>query len=219
MVCRARPAELFETARHDAGANYPPFPTAPTSPASPGTGRLAYRLPMSSSPAWILFGAGRWLRAVVEWGLVVLRRAGGTFASLLWWEPDWLLILFTVPFALVGVALAVLFVRYLLVTTGIGPDAGRGLDHPLLPGREYELFISQAGRLKIQAILEVSADLRRGSHLLPGHESCALKCGRCTASRFSATRNCQRAKGVAAGGPLVVPRPARGHESPPVPLP
>jgi hypothetical protein len=155
---RARPAELFEAVAPQP-RTLPAVPDGSDITSSPGT-KLAYRLPMSSSPAWILFGlavaALLWNGALGYFVVMSARSLVLLARNPLKWEPDsLLLILFTAPFALVGAALAVLFVRYLLVTTGIGPTLVEVSDHPLLAGREYELFVSQAGRLKIRAI-EVS---------------------------------------------------------------
>jgi hypothetical protein len=148
-LARQVPYELLE-----AGGSPPKLPNIPESSeitSSPGT-RLAFRLPMSASPAWVLFGL---LVASLLWngavGTFLVFAALGHVGD----SPAWLLTLFTVPFLLIGVALLVLFVRQLLVATAIGPTLVEISDHPLLPGGQYRLFISQSGRPRINSI-EVS---------------------------------------------------------------
>ena len=134
--------------------------------SSPGT-RLAFRLPMSNSPAWGLLGL---LLACLAWngllsGFVVLAVRG-----YLERKPDWLLTGFTVAFLSVGAALIVLFVRQLLTTTAIGPTLVEISAHPLLPGEEYRVFVAQAGRSKIHRldlllICEEEAIYRQGTNI------------------------------------------------------
>ena len=83
-LARRRPAERL----------LPGVPDCSDITSSPGT-RLAFRLPMSGSPAWVLFGL---LLACLAWnglvsGFVVLAVHG-----YLEGKPDWLLTLFILPF-------------------------------------------------------------------------------------------------------------------------
>ena len=84
-------------------------------------------------------------------------------------RPDWLLTLFILPFAVVGAALAAFFVRQLLVTAGVGPTLVEISDHPLLPGGEYDVFLSQAGRgrlgrLDLDLVCEEEAIYQQGTN-------------------------------------------------------
>jgi hypothetical protein len=84
-------------------------------------------------------------------------------------HPDWLLILFIAPFLAVGIALAAIFVRQLLYTTGIGPTLLEISEHPLVPGENYRLFLSQSGNLTMQSIAmtlvcEEEAVFRQGTN-------------------------------------------------------
>jgi hypothetical protein len=113
--------------------------------SSPGT-RLSFRLPMTKSPGWALFGA---LVFCVVWNvsvfaaiLIGLRMAGrfGWFLSIV------------VPLGLIGLGAIVLFLRQLLVAARIGPTLLEISGHPLQPGGQYRLFLSQSGRLTIRDI-------------------------------------------------------------------
>ncbi len=133
--------------------------------SSPGT-RLAFRLPASSSPAWTVFGL---LAACVLWNGVVFWFVALALHGHLGGRPDWRLTLFILPFAAVGAALAAFFVRQLLVTAGVGPTLVEISDHPLLPGGEYEVFVSQSGRgklasLNLHLVCEEEAIYRQGTN-------------------------------------------------------
>ena len=107
---RAQSHELFEIP----AAARPKFPTVPDwsdITSSPGT-RLAYRLPLVQSPAWILFGL---LTAGLLWNGVVTYWTFSAIAGHLRGEPDWLLTLFILPFLAIGIVLAACFVRQLLI--------------------------------------------------------------------------------------------------------
>ncbi len=108
--------------------------------SSPGT-RLSFRLPMTKSPGWALFGT---LVFCVVWNvsvfaaiLIGLRMAGWFLAMV-------------VPLGLIGLGAIVLFLRQLVVATRIGPTLLEISDHPLQPGGRYRLFLSQSGRLTIR---------------------------------------------------------------------
>ncbi|MBN2023387.1 MAG: DUF3592 domain-containing protein [Pirellulales bacterium] len=128
---------------------YPSIPLCTDQTDSPGT-RLKYRLAISASPVWqvvgLLVGSLFW-NGIVAVFVVPLARdhmAG---------NPNWLATAFLVPFVLVGVVLVFLFFRQLLVTTGVGPTWIEISDHPLRPGRSYEVLLSQAGRLRMNRVV------------------------------------------------------------------
>jgi len=130
---------------------------------SPGT-TLKFRLPIGTSPGWALFGT---LLACLFWNgvvsvLVVLALRGYFDGSPLF------LTLFIVPFVLVGIALIVFFIRQLLLTTGIGPTLVEISDHPLHPGEQCRLFVSQSGRLRMNSlavllVCQETATFRQGT--------------------------------------------------------
>jgi hypothetical protein len=131
---------------------------------SPGT-RLAYRLPIGTSPVVAMLGT---LLICLLWNGIVFVYIGLAIGGLLSGNPDWLLTLFVLPFFAVGVKLIVVFVRQMLVTAGIGTTFVEISDHPLVPGKTYSLLISQAGKLKIKKlnvslICEEQATYRQGT--------------------------------------------------------
>jgi len=155
--------ELFD--RHgQAGADFPNVPTGANMTNSPGT-KLAFRLPIATSPAWALFTT---LLACLMWNGIVSVFLVIAVSGHLEGEPDWFLTVFIVPFVLIGVGLVVIFIRQLLVTSGIGPTLLEISDHPLYPAGRYRLFLSQFGRLKMNSleillVCEEEARYRQGT--------------------------------------------------------
>ena len=151
----SRAARVRHTRGELLGGDAPSTPLLPSVPdcgeitSSPGT-RLAYRLPLASSPAWALFGL---LLACLLWNGIVAVLVASAVSGHLAGKPDWLLTLFIIPFLLVGVAFIVLFVRQMWLTTGVGPTLLEISDHPLLPGGQYRVFVSQSGHVKIRACI------------------------------------------------------------------
>ena len=143
-------AELFDLPSA-VDPKYPYIPDCSEITSSPGT-RLAYRLPLTHSPGWTLFGL---LAACIAWNGAVSVFVVMAALSLLRGAPDWLMMLFIVPFLAVGIALVVVFARLLRRTAGIGPTLVEIGDHPLLPGNRYRFFLSQSGNLELKSI-EVS---------------------------------------------------------------
>jgi hypothetical protein len=145
-------------------ADYPAIPGGLNLTDSPGT-TLAFRLPVSSSPNWIMAVTGTvsllW-NGIVAWLLFVAIRGH------LRGEHDWLLTLFALGFAAAGVVLIVYAVRHTMITTGIGPTLLEISHQPLRPGVEYQLFVSQNGRLRLRRfevslVCEEEATFRHGT--------------------------------------------------------
>jgi hypothetical protein len=134
-----------------AGGERVEFPTVPT-PAdmtnSPGT-TLQFRLPISSSATLRLVVV---LGACLFWNGIVAVFIADVVKGFIAKEPNWLETLFVAPFALVGLALVYAFFRQLLIASGVGPTLLEISDHPLYPNHEYELFLSQAGRLRLRSL-------------------------------------------------------------------
>jgi hypothetical protein len=139
--------ELFDLPAK-ADPQFPFVPDCGDITSSPGT-RLAYRLPLIQSPGWTLFGL---LAASIVWNGTVSVFVVMAASSILHGKPDWLMILFTLPFLGVGVALVAVFVKQLQRNAGVGPTLVEISDHPLLPGHDYRLFLSQTGNLKLKSI-------------------------------------------------------------------
>jgi hypothetical protein len=130
----------------DGDRQFPFVPQGADMTNSPGT-KLKFRLPMTNSPGWALFGT---LAFCVGWNGVVV------FATILLCkltrQPTWLTALFVAPFALVGLAAIGVFVRQLVKTAGIGPTLVEISDHPLCPGGRYRVGLSQSGRLMVSSL-------------------------------------------------------------------
>ncbi len=144
---RASQLDLFDRDGRNRD-EYPNIPAATDMTNSPGT-TLAFRLPIGTSPAWALFAV---LIACLFWNGIVSVFVVIAVNSHLEGDPEWFLTIFIIPFVLVGIGLIVYFIRQLLVTTGIGPTLLEISDHPLHPDEEYELFVSQSGRLTINSL-------------------------------------------------------------------
>lgn len=127
---------------------YPAVPQGADMTNSPGT-KLKFRLPMATSPGWALFGT---LAFCILWNGFVVVLVSFAIGGLAAGKHGWLLTLFTVPFALIGIAALVVLIRQLLVTTGIGPTLVEISDHPLSPGGRYRVFLSQSGWLTVKTL-------------------------------------------------------------------
>jgi hypothetical protein len=127
---------------------YPFIPQDSNLTNSPGT-RLKYRLPIDLSRGWRLVAI---LAACVFWNSIVAVFAVIAINSHIQGRPEWVLTLFVLPFAAVGLAIIYFFVRELLITTAIGPTQLEISDHPLRPGGRYQAYVSQGGRLTINSL-------------------------------------------------------------------
>ncbi len=159
---RAGPRDFF---RPNGNGGYPFVPQGADMTNSPGT-ELKFRLPMAGAAGWALFGM---LAFCVVWNGAVAVLAVMAIRSHLAGKPDWLLTLFVVPFLLIGLGAIVYFLRRLLVAAGIGPTRLEISGHPLQPGGQYRLFLSQSGRLRIKVLrvslaCEEAATYRQGTN-------------------------------------------------------
>ena len=143
------------------------FPTIPACDNlinSPGT-MLRFRLPTESPEAWSLIGTGLFSGL---WNVVVILLAVNVGIDIAGGRADvWLLGLLA-PFTIVGLASIVLFFRQLLFVTAIGPTHVEISGHPLRPGNQYQVLLSQAGsvsfrRLELFLELEEQATFRQGT--------------------------------------------------------
>ena len=150
-----------------APAEAPGFPGVPACDDlvnSPGT-ILSYRLPIESPESWALLGFG--LFALV-WNAVLVVLAIGAGLDLMGGRIDWLLFGLIVPFAAVGVGGVVLFIRGLVLAASVGPTQVEVSDHPLRPGRYYEVLVAQGGSGMLRSLelfleLEEQATFRQGT--------------------------------------------------------
>lgn len=164
MVQRAQQRDPFNT-NGGSQRRYPNVPGGADITNSPGT-RLKFRLPISTSPGWALFGVAM---ICVFWNGIASMFVVFTVNGHLRGDPDWLLTLFVVPFVVGGILLIVRLIRQLLVTTGVGPTRVEISEHPLQPGKQCRLLVSQSGRLKVNSlsvllVCEEEATYRQGTN-------------------------------------------------------
>jgi len=145
---------------------YPTIAIADEITNSPGI-KLAYRLPSAETPIWKLMFSAIFC---VAWNAVaasltvyaVKRHIAGT--------PDWFLTVFLIPFNAVGVWGIYYFLRQLMLSTGVGPTNVEISEQPLRPGRKYEVFVSQQGKLRMKKlsmtiVCEEEATYRQGTDI------------------------------------------------------
>jgi hypothetical protein len=144
--------------------DHPGVPACEDHVNSPGT-LLRYRLPIESPESWTLLGFG--LFAVLWNAILILLMVGAGF-DLLGGRTDWLLIGLLVPFACVGIAGIVVFLRGLVLATAMGTTQVEISAHPLRPGGTYDVHLAQGGSglftsLDVTLELEEQATFRQGT--------------------------------------------------------
>ncbi|MCE9547224.1 MAG: DUF3592 domain-containing protein [Planctomycetia bacterium] len=147
LAKRAANMELFEPQRRES----PKFPTVPIDAEwrnSPGTA-LAYRLPIATKPSWQLFAAAM---SFLVWNLLAAVLLTIAIRGHVARQPDWFLTFFCLPIVAAGGWLCYYFLRQFLITAGVGATRMEVSDHPLLPGEEYEILLSQAGKLTFSSL-------------------------------------------------------------------
>jgi hypothetical protein len=143
---------------------YPGVPSCDDLENSPGT-VLRFRLPSSGPESWTLLGLGLF---AVLWNTVLVVLAVTAGLDLLGGRIDWLLLAVLVPFAAVGIAGIVRFVREFVVATAAGTTQLEISDHPLRPGGRYEVLLAQGGvgefgELALVIEVEEQATFRQGT--------------------------------------------------------
>ncbi len=154
---------------------HPAIPRDANLTNSPGV-RLAYRLPVTHAGAWVLIAATAFF---LIWNGIAAVLVTVAIRSHVDDSPDWFLTAFVVPFLAIGAWAAYYFVQQMLLHTGIGLTNLEISDHPLKPGRRYQLFLSQAGRLQISSlelslICDEEATYHQGTDIRT--ETCRVYC-------------------------------------------
>ncbi|MHB8972547.1 MAG: hypothetical protein ACYC3X_09460 [Pirellulaceae bacterium] len=163
---------------NDSLPSHPEYPTIPRDANltnSPGI-RLPFRLPVTHAGPWVLFAATAFF---LVWNGIATVLVLVAVKSHISQHPDWFLTLFVLPFVGIGMWATYYFVQQLMLHTGIGPTTVEISDHPLVPGRTYQLFVSQAGRLNVQSlevslVCEEEATYRQGTDIRT--ERCRVVC-------------------------------------------
>jgi hypothetical protein len=127
-----------------------PLPSVPKGSAiteSPGE-RLTYRLAAEKTKASIAGPATLALLWSSVWFVLLAVVVSGFWYG----RPRWYLAMLLVPFAVIGVWSFRFFMTQFRQHAGVGPTIVEISNHPLFPGRQYRLFVSQTGRLKLKRL-------------------------------------------------------------------
>ncbi|MGE0758426.1 MAG: hypothetical protein AB7F89_02205 [Pirellulaceae bacterium] len=162
QAAKINPLQDFRSLR-DA---FPHIPVGENLINSPGV-TLAYRLPVAQSPAGRLFAA-----MVLFLVLTGITSVLGMIAvqEHLAARPDWFLTLFVLVLIALDAWATRLFLRLLWQHTRIGPTCVEISHHPLRPGEEYAIFLSQYGRvslafLRMSLVCEEEATYQQGTDI------------------------------------------------------
>ncbi len=153
--------------------NHPTVPAFDGLTDSPGT-ELAYRLPTSQSPGWRLLA--KTIFALLWNGIACVLFVIAA-KSWLEGEPQWFLTCFIIPYLGVSGWTIYYLLQQIWIHTGLGQTAVEISDHPLLPGREYQVHLSQAGHIDVKSIelwlvCEEEVTYRQGTDIR--HEVCKV---------------------------------------------
>jgi hypothetical protein len=151
----------------DISAGRPDVPAVPPIDAvvdSPGV-RLPCRLPIDAAPGRLSIALAV---VCVVWNLLVIEFLFQVIRLHVRGEPNWLLTWLMVPCALAGAWTIFALVRQIVMTTGIGATRLEISSHPLFAGREYQVYLSQAGRanvrwLQVKLLCEEQATYQQGT--------------------------------------------------------
>ena len=128
--------------------DYPTVPAYDGLTNSPGT-ELAYRLPSSQSPGWRLLA--KTVFALLWNGiacvLFVLAAKGWLDR-----QTNWFLTCFLVPYLGISGWSIYYLLRQIWIHAGMGPTTVEISDHPLIPGREYQVHLQQAGHIDLNSL-------------------------------------------------------------------
>jgi hypothetical protein len=149
-----------------AAADFPGIPRGEDLINSPGV-TLAYRLPISQSPAGRLLATTILFLVLTGITVVLAALAANEHLS---GQPDWFLTIFVCVLLLLDGWATQLFLVQLWQHTRIGPTCVEISHHPLQPGEEYAIFVSQHGRVLLQAlrmslVCEEEATYRQGTDI------------------------------------------------------
>lgn len=148
----------------DDGPKLPSVPLGKSLTDSPGE-RLTYRLGHESSDDAGLIGPA--LLALL-WNSVWFVLLAVVVSGFWYGRPRYILAGLLVPFACIGFWSFRYFLAQLRQNVGVGATIVEISDHPLVPGEEYRLFVSQTGRLKlrrlrVQLVCEEETFYRQGT--------------------------------------------------------
>jgi hypothetical protein len=129
----------------------PKLPTVPRGRSltdSPGE-RQTYRLAATRPRTGDLIGPAA---LALLWGSVWFVLLAVVVSGFWFARPRWVLAFLLFPFAGIGIWSFRFFLSQLRQNAGIGPTIVEISNHPLIPGNQYRLFVSQAGRLRLRKV-------------------------------------------------------------------
>jgi len=129
----------------------PKLPTVPRGQSltdSPGE-RQTYRLATDRPHGSDIFGPAA---LALLWNSVWFVLLAVVVSGFWFGRPRLVLTGLLVPFAAIGVWSFRYFVAQLRQTAGIGATIVEISNHPLIPGQQYRLFVSQSGRLRLRKV-------------------------------------------------------------------
>jgi len=126
------------------------MPTVPMNSIAPTPGMvLGYRLHASRRNLWGLVGAAAVFVVFVGLGAVLIIV---TYNKVSLQLGDYSAGALAIPFLIAAIWSFGYFVKQLLKLTSIGPTVLEISDYPIVPGKEYQIQLSQSGRLRIQLL-------------------------------------------------------------------
>lgn len=131
----------------DEFGEFPSVPKMRSLTDSPGE-RLKYRLALENPESGMTGPAILALLWNTVWFVLLAVVVAG------FWEgrPRWFVMVLLIPFAVVGVWVFRYFVSLLRRQAGVGATIVEISHHPLLPGDDFEIFVSQTGRLALKRL-------------------------------------------------------------------
>ena len=146
LASRAGAIEMIGPTTDD-GPHLPSVPRGSSLTDSPGE-RLTYRLATEAPEGGI---AGPATLALL-WNAVWFVLLAVVISGFYYGRPRWILAGLLAPFGAIGIWSFRFFLSQLRQHAGVGPTIVEISDHPLFPGEQYRLFISQMGRLRLKRL-------------------------------------------------------------------
>lgn len=146
LASRAGAIEMIAPSADD-GFKLPNVPRGSTQTDSPGE-RLSYRLAAEAPKGGLAGPATLALLWSTVWFVLLAVVVSGFGLG----RPRWILAGLLVPFAMIGWWTFRFFLAQLRQHAGVGPTIVEISNHPLIPGEQYDLFVSQMGRLKLKRL-------------------------------------------------------------------
>ncbi len=151
-----------------------PFPTVPDPAAindSPGT-HLAYRLPTSQISVIRVIGS---IVLCVFWNLIAWIVLFSVFLGDAENAPSLVSRIFAVLFFLLGLGMVVWVINLAVIAFGVGATLLELSDHPIIPGRNYRLYLMQLGAFRVKeyavsVVCEEVARFRQGTDTITTHK-------------------------------------------------